>query len=426
MLFEILTLFALILLNGVLAMSETATVSARTTRLQAMAGQGHTGAATALRLAADPGTLLSTVQIGITLVGVLSGALSGATLGLRATDALLALGVSPAWAGTIGVGGVVGLVTYTSIVFGELVPKRLALRAPETLAAALAPLLAAVARITAPFVWLLNVSGKLVLFLLGQSRPVDRSMDDTEVDAMLAEARHAGVIDEDESALIAGVRQVADRTASSLMVPRRDVALLDHDATPAQAAALFRSSGHSRLVVVGARPDDVLGALHLRAFTPYAEADAFPGMASLLDAIPAVPEQMPAMDLLSVLRTAPAHMVAVYDEYGHFDGIVTPMDLLDGIAGGFADEPGDQGPVTERADGSFLVAAWMPAAAFVERFGLDADLADDHDTAAGVVLTAFGALPKVGAVTSLGGWAIEVVDMDGHRIDALLISHLPS
>jgi putative hemolysin len=421
MLFDVFTLFALFVLNGALAMSELAVTNARTSRLQALAGAGSKGAATALRLAANPGMLLSTVQIGITLVGILSGALSGATLGARATDALLAFGVPAQWAGTLGVGGVVVLVTYASIVVGELVPKRLALRAPETVAVRMAPILSVVAKVTAPFVWLLDVSGRLILALLGQSKPVDRSVDEGDLEAMLNDALEAGVLDAGETDLIAGVMRVADRTARGLMVPRRDVETVSIHMGLNAIAQRFRDSRCTRLVVLGGTPDDVLGVIHVRDFvelTGDATSDA--SLRRILLAIPSVTDGMVAMDVVGALRSSPSHMVAVIDEHGHFDGIITPMDLLEGIAGDFPEHTDSERAITERADGSLIVAGWMPADAFVLHLGLDTELAADRDTAAGVVLDAFGRLPAVGDTTTVGGWTIEVVDMDGRRLDGFL------
>lgn len=419
MLFEILTLFALFLLNGALAMSELAITSARPSRLQALAASGNRGAAKALRLAANPGTLLSTVQIGITLVGILSGTLSGATLGLRATDALLAIGVPAEWAGTLGMGGVVAGVTYVSIVFGELVPKRLALRAPEAIAVRMAPILAVTAIATKPFVWLLAVSGNAVLFAIGQSKPVDRLVDEGDVEAILTEAHEAGVLEEEEKALITGVMRVADRAAKGLMVPRRDVDTIAlHMGTTAVSEA-FRTSGCTRLVVLGEGADDLRGVLHLRDFTQ-SLSDLSLRWADAILPLPCVTDTMPAMDVVGALQSSPSHMVAVIDEHGHFEGIVTPMDILQGIAGDFPEHADTEQAVTERADGSLIVAGWMAADAFIERLGLDEDLAEGRDTAAGVVLDAFGRLPQVGDTTVLAGWTIEVMDMDGRRLDSFL------
>lgn len=263
---ELLLVFTLILLNGVLAMSELAIVSSRPARLKVMAGRGSRGAATAMRLAADPSRFLSSVQIGITLVGVLSGAFSGATLGVRLAGVLAQAGLSPALAQTLGVGGVVVSTTYLSLIFGELVPKQIALRAPEAAAVRIAPLLNLIAIVAAPVVWVLDRSGKIVLALIGHSGEVDRNMTDEEVKLVLSEAQSSGVLEKAETEMIAGVMRIADRTAKGLMVPRHEVETVDLAATPAAIIRRFRETGHSRLLVHERDTDNIVGVLKSRDF----------------------------------------------------------------------------------------------------------------------------------------------------------------
>lgn len=222
MLTEISIVIFLTIINGVLAMSELAVVSSRPVRLKLLAEQGNKGAAIAIRLADDPGRFLSTVQIGITLVGVLSGAFSGATLGARLAGWLQAQGLSEAMADGFGVGSVVVAITYLSLIVGELVPKQIALRAPEAVASKVAPAMALLSKVAMPLVWLLNASGKAVLALLGQKGETDEKMTDEEIRTVLAEAHSAGVIEAGESEMITGVMRLADRTARGLMTPRRD------------------------------------------------------------------------------------------------------------------------------------------------------------------------------------------------------------
>jgi len=322
MLIEILIVVALILVNGVLAMSELAIVSSRPARLKVLADAGSRGAAIALKLAADPGRFLSSVQIGITLVGVLSGAFSGATLGVRLAEALTEAGMSRALAQTLGVGGVVVAITYLSLIFGELVPKQIALRAPEASAARIAPLLNLISIVAAPLVWLLDKSGKLVLALLGQSGAADRGVTDEEIRIVLSEAHSAGVMEKAETEMIAGVMRIADRTARGLMVPRHEVETVDVSETAAEIIRRFRDTGHSRLPVRDGSPDNIIGVLKSRDFL---DADgSAPDTRALLIEAPVVRDGMAALDVLETLRGAPAHMVLVYDEYGHFDGIITP------------------------------------------------------------------------------------------------------
>jgi putative hemolysin len=421
MLLEILLVFALTLVNGVLAMSELAIVSSRTARLKVLADNGSRGAATAMRLAADPGKFLSSVQIGITLVGVLSGAFSGATLGVRLSGALTDAGLAPALAQTLGVGGVVVAITYLSLIFGELVPKQIALRAPEGVAVRIAPLLNLIAIVAAPVVWVLDKSGKLVLALLGQSGAVDRNMTDEEVKLVLSEAQSSGVMEKAESEMIAGVMRIADRTAKGLMIPRHEVETVNASDGAATIIRRFRDTGHSRLLVRDGTADDIIGVLKSRVFLDTAAPDvALDVRAQVID-VPVVRDRMNALDVLDTLRTSPAHMVLVYDEYGHFEGIITPMDVLQAIAGEFSDGDAAEAKIAEREDGSLLVAGWMPADEFAERIGITLDEDRDYETVAGLVIDTMGSLPKLGEHVEVSGWRIEVVDLDGRRIDKLLV-----
>lgn len=422
MLIEILFVLALTLVNGVLAMSELAIVSSRPARLKVMADGGSRGAAIAIRLAAEPGRFLSSVQIGITLVGVLAGAFSGATLGVRMADALTAAGLAPALAQTLGVGGVVVAITYVSLVFGELVPKQIALRAPEAAAARIAPLINIIAIVAAPVVWVLDRSGRIVLALIGQSGTVEQNMTDEEVKVVLAEAQSAGVMEKAETDMIAGVMRIADRSARGLMVPRHEVEVIDLGLTPAAIIRRFRETGHSRLPVRDGGPDDIIGVLKSRDFLDVARTSAAADIRSLLIETPAVRDGMAALDVLEALRKSPAHMVLVYDEYGHFEGIITPMDVLQAIVGDFPDTGEEaEAKLVMREDGSLLVAGWMPVDEFAEHLGIALDDDRDYATVAGLVIEKAGALPKLGEHVDLGGWRIEVVDLDGRRIDKLLV-----
>lgn len=422
MFLEIAIVVALTLVNGVLAMSELAIVSSRPARLKLMADTGSRGARMAMRLAEEPGRFLSSVQIGITLVGVLSGAFSGATLGVRAAAGLQAAGLSEDLAQPLGVGGVVVAITYVALIFGELVPKQIALRSPEAAAVRIAPLLRGISLAAAPLVWLLDRSGRVVLALLGQSGEADRNMTDEEVKLVIAEAQSAGVMEEAETEMIAGVMRVADRTARGLMTPRHEVDLVDVTDTPAQVVRRFRDTRRSRLPVRDGEEDNVIGVLSSRDFLDHRPRGEAVDLRSLILPAPVVRDGMAALDVIETLRQSPAHMVLVYDEYGHFEGIVTAMDVLDAITGGFSDTAEDEPKLVTREDGSLLVAGWMPVDEFADRIGMALKPDRDFETVAGLVIDAMGRLPDVGAHVTLGGWRIEVVDLDGRRIDKLLVS----
>lgn len=419
---EIAIVILLTLINGLLAMSELAIVSARPARLKILADKGSKGAATAIRLAEDPGRFLSSVQIGITLVGILAGAFSGATLGARLGASLQDAGMSPAMAQTVGVGFVVVAITYLSLIVGELVPKQIALRAPEQVAARVAPMMKTIARVAAPLIWVLDRSGKLVLAMLGQSGAKSRKVSDDEVRLIIAEAESSGAMNRAESLMIAGVMRIADRTARGLMTPRHDVEMLDIDGDKATILERLHVLSHSKLPVWEANGDNIIGVLTTREILTAALTDAPFDLRTLLREAPVVRDRTSALEVIDRLRATPSHMVLVYDEYGHFEGIITPMDLLEAIAGEFPDDVTDDPKVVTRADGSYLIAGWMPVDEFVDLLSIEIDPDREYQTVAGLVLDKFGHLPEEGELLDIHGWNVEVVDMDGRRIDKLLVS----
>lgn len=418
---EIAAVFLLTVLNGVLAMSELAVVSARPARLKVMVEHGSRGAATALRLAEEPGRFLSSVQIGITLVGILAGAVSGATLGARLANVLREAGLSSSLAQTLGVGIVVVLITYMSLVVGELVPKQIALRAPEAVAVRVAPGLQMLARAVSPLVWLLDRSGRLLLRLLGLAGEGTETVSDEEVKMIISEAENAGVMKPAETEMIAAVMRVADRTARGIMTPRREVMTLAPDAKFEDAVVAFAESGTGRLPL--STPDgDIDGVVALSRLLEQRQAGRPYDLREVMEPVEVVREGMGALEVLERLRAASTRMLFVYDEYGHFEGMVQPMDLLEAITGEFADGEAEEPKVTVRADGSLLVAGWMPADELADQLKITLESPRDYETAAGLVLDRMGRLPEVGDSAEVGPWRIEVVDMDGRRIDKLLVT----
>jgi putative hemolysin len=421
MLTEILIVVALILVNGVLAMSEMAIVSARPARLKSLEAKSR-GAAAALRLAESPGRFLSSVQIGITAVGVLSGAFSGATLGARLAGALTAWGMDPDTAQTLGVGSVVLILTYLSLIVGELVPKQLALKNPEGVAIRVAPAMVLLSRAASPVVWLLDISGRAILFLLGQSGKDGNRVTEEEVHSLLTEAQEGGVIETEEREMMAGVMRLADRSARALMTPRHEVEMLELEATPAETATAIRRIGRPRMPVQSRESGEVVGIITL--------ADAFNALSRresmdpkrLLREVPVVSELADALDVMEILRGSEHHMALVYDEYGHFEGIVTSGDILEAITGTVIAGGDDEPALVERADGSMLVSGWMPADEFCDRLGLPRDLAGEYETVAGLVLHQFGRLPELGESVVAEGFRFEVIDLDDRRIDKLLVA----
>jgi putative hemolysin len=424
MLTEILVLLALIVLNGVLAMSELAIVSARPGRLKPLEAKSR-GARMALRLAEDPGRFLSTVQIGITAVGVLSGALSGATLGLRLQGWLVAQGVSADLAATLGVGGVVVAITYVSLIIGELVPKQMALRNAEAVAIRMAPAMTLLSVVAAPLVWFLDRSGRVVLFLLGQRGASQNRVTEEEVHVLLAEAHEGGVLEPEEREMMAGVMRLSDRTASALMTPRHEVDMLPLSATGAEALAAVRRVARPRMPVADADGAVVGIVLLADAFQAVSRREPLDFQA-LLRQVPVVSDRSEALDVLEILQKAEHHMALVYDEYGHFEGIITTDDVLGAITGAVASSEADEPAMVQREDGSHLVAGWMPADEFCDMLGLPRDIAGDYDTVAGLVLYQLGRIPELGATFTVEGHRFEVIDLDARRIDKVLVSRLPA
>ncbi|WP_449396957.1 hemolysin family protein [Devosia riboflavina] len=414
----------LILVNGALAMSELAVVSSRSARLKVMADQGNKGAATAIRLADDPGKFLSSVQIGITLVGILSGAFSGATLGARLSVWLAQVGVPANIADVGGVGLVVVVITYGSLILGELVPKQIALRNPEMVASYVAQPMAIIALVGSPIVWLLDVSGKLVLRLLGQSGQSEEQVTEEEVRTIIAEATSAGVFETEEHSMISGVMRLADRSARGLMTPRLDVVSIDVEDSFEDNLKIILGTSHSQVLVQEGNADSILGVLILADLLPALATGQQPDLRRLVKPLPVVMEHADALDVVEAIRQSSVKMVLVVDEYGHFEGIVTFGDVLEVITGVYNEEPGDDPTIVQRQDGSWLVAGWMPVDDFSERFKISVPKDARYETVAGYILSVLNRLPATGETFERDGWHFEVVDLDGRRIDKVLVSPL--
>jgi putative hemolysin len=415
----------LIGLNGLFALSELAIVSARKARLQTMADARRAGASTALRLAEDPGRFLSTVQIGITLVGILAGAFSGAALGDRLTEILLGQGMPERAAEPLGYGLVIGSITYLSVVVGELVPKHLALKNAEGIACAVAPLMALISRIAAPVVWLLDASTKLIFRLFGQSTESESAVTEEEIKTIMAEAETAGVIETDERKMIAGVMRLGDRAVRGVMTPRMDVDWINLDDTEFEIRETLINTPHSRLPVAEGHPDNMLGVVQARELLAAFLREEPLDIRAHIRKAPIIPDTLDALDALEVLRQAEVPMALVHDEYGHFDGVVTPADILDAIAGAFRSDEGEAEPeAVQREDGSWLLAGWMPADEMAEQLGVSLPERRNYETVAGLVIGELQHLPIAGEAVETLGWRFEVVDLDGRRIDKVLASRI--
>jgi len=421
---EILIVVVLTIVNGLLAMSELAVVSARPARMRVLIEQGNKGAAIAVRLAEDPGKFLSSVQIGITLVGVLSGAFSGATLGLRLTDWLVSVGVASNVADVLGVAVVVVSITYLSLILGELVPKQIALRDPELVASRVAPAMAFIATVGSPIVWLLDISGKAVLALLGQSGETEENVTEEEVKSIIAEATTAGVIESDEHSMISGVMRLADRSARGLMTPRLDVELISLSDEIDEIRKVIVTTHRSRLLVQDGDSDSIIGVVSITdLISVFANGEPL-DIRKFVRPVPVVMDHADALDVVRAIRNSTVHMALVVDEYGHFEGIVTSGDILEVITGVFKEETGDDPALVRREDGSYLVAGWMPVDEFSDKLKISIARDAKFETVAGYVLSIINRLPAVGETFEHNGWKFEVVDLDGRRIDKILMTKL--
>ena len=421
---DVLLIFALIFLNGVLAMSELAIVSSRDARLKAMAKSGSGGAQCALDLAADPGRFLSTVQSGITLIAVFAGAFSGASLGEPVTQRVQRLGLDPETAHTVGFGIVIVLTTYFSLVIGEIVPKQIALRSPEPIAVVMARPMRWLSVITAPFVWVLQRSSALIFHLLGLDRESKNQVTAEELHLVVAEAQTAGVLEEDERAMISGIVRLADRPVREVMTPRTEIDWIDIAATPEQIRQELLDNPHSRIPVADGSFENIVGVIQTRDVLAANIRGEELDLKRLCRTAPVIPDLMDAMDALAVLRASDVPLALVHDEYGHLDGIVTPGSILAALAGTFAHdvEQGEEPPLVERDDGSWLVSGAASADLLADRLGVNLPAGRDYSTVAGFALSVLKHLPETGERFRHDGWSFEVVDMDGRKIDKLIAS----
>lgn len=421
---DVVLILALVVINGLLSMSELAIVSSREARLRAMARSGSRGAYCALELAAEPGRFLSTVQSGITLISIINGAFSGASLGEPVAERFQHAGLAENTSHTLGYGLVVMMITFVSLVIGEIVPKQIALRSPEPLAIIVARPMKLLSRITAPFVWLLDRSSALIFKLFGLDRESRNQVTAEELHLVVAEARTAGVLEESERAIISGIVRLADRPVREVMTPRTEIDWIDVASTPQEIRQALIETGHTRIPVADGSVENIVGVMQIRDVVAALLEDQPLDLKRLCRPAPVIPDLMDAMDALAVLRNAEVPLALVHDEYGHLDGIVTPGSLLAALAGTFAHdiEHGEEPALVERDDGSWLISGAASADLLSDRLGIAMPAERDYSTVAGFALSVLKHLPDTGEKFRHDGWNFEIVDMDGRKIDKLIAS----
>jgi putative hemolysin len=422
---EVLILLALILVNGWLAMAEIAVVSARKTRLQQLSDRGNAKARLALDLATHPADFLSTVQVGITLVGILAGAFAGATIAESIAAKLESVPWLAPYSEAIGVFLVVLVVTYFSLVLGELVPKRLGLSHAERIAASAAVPMRYLSRLTSPLVRLLSWSTDFVLKIFGYKPPAESPVTEEEIKVLIDQGRRAGIFAEAEQDMVEAVFRLGDRSVGTLMTPRTEIVWLDLEDSPDETRRKIIESDHGRYPVARGRLDNLVGIVQAKDLLERAISGLDLDLQATMLQPLIVPESMPALNVLELFRQSRVHTALVIDEFGGLQGLVTIFDILESIVG---DIPGEgevvEPEVVRREDGSWLVDGKLPVDEFKELFRLSS-LPDEsrgyYQTLGGFVMSYLGRIPSATDHFEWGGLRFEVMDMDGFRVDKVLV-----
>lgn len=424
---EILIVFLLILLNGFFALSELAVVSSRRARLQQYAAEGRSGAAAAIKLVDDPTGFLSSVQVGITLIAILSGAYGEAALAAPLAVAIEGLPYVGPHASSVSTAIVIIGIAFVSLIAGELVPKRLALQNPERLACFVAPIMRVLSQVAHPIIWMLRKVTDLVLRLFATPSMEDPRVTEEEVKTLIAEGTEAGIFEPAEKEMLEGVLRVADRSVRSIMTPRPDVVWLDLDDEIEASYGVIADSGHSRFPVARDDVDNIIGIVHSKDLLEQTRRGGSIDLKGVARDPLYVHEGTPVLKLLESFRGSTVHMAVVLDEHGTVQGIVTPTDILVAIAGDLPEREGDDEPnAVMRADGSWLLDGQMPVYEVERTLAIRGLSAHEHEytTLAGFVLSQLGHIPVPGETFEWGKWRFEVVDLDGRRIDKVLAMDL--
>ena len=425
---EIFILIALILLNGIFAMSEIALVTAKRSRLARLAADGDASSEIAMRLGAEPTRFLSTIQIGITAIGILNGIVGEAALAAPFALWLQTMGTEKELSEVIATVLVVVVITYVSIVVGELVPKRIGQFNAEGIARTVARPISALALISRPFVLLLSLSTDNLLKLLGKRYLGGSEVTEEDIHAMLEEGSEAGVIEKHEHDMVRNVFRLDDRQIGSLMIPRGDIVYLDIDQPLEVNLKHVAESDHSRFPVCRGGMHDILGIIAARQLFTQMHTSGTTDLTAQLQPCVYVPESLTGMELLGQFRASGTQMVFVIDEYGELKGLVTLHDVLEAVTGEFTPRNAEDAWAVQREDGSWLLDGLIPIPELKDRLNLKETPEEDksrYHTLSGMMMWLLGQLPRTGDVTKWEQWRLEVVDLDGKRIDKVLASRLP-
>lgn len=426
---EILILVSLILLNGLFAMSEIAIVTARKSRLTALAHNGRSSAAIALKLAEDPTQFLSTVQIGITSIGILNGIFGEAVLAGPFSMWLQSYGLSEAFSSIFSTVLVVVVVTYVSIVVGELVPKRIGQISAETIACIMAKPMLLLAMLTKPFVWLLSGSTHAMMRVFGFAHSQESNVTHEDIQALLQEGSSSGVIEHTEHTMVKNVFRLDERSISSLMVPRSDIVFLDIELALEENMQRVMQSPHSRFPICKGHADELIGIISAKQLLAQSVAGTLNDLQQLAQPCNFVPDSLTGMELLEHFRSSGSQMVFVVDEYGDLKGLVTLQDLMDALTGEFnqADSAEQDLMVVQRDDGSYLLDGLLPVIDLKDCLGISKLPEEDskrYQTLNGLIMMLLGKIPQTADKVELDDWLLEIVDMDGKRIDKVLAKRI--
>jgi putative hemolysin len=425
---EIGLLLLLIILNGVFAMSELAIASSRKTRLQQWAADGNSGAAAALKLAEEPNQFLATVQIGITLIGIVTGFFGGSALSTPVSAQLSRIPALAPYSDALSILLVVGLVTYLSLVVGELVPKRLALQSPERLAALVAPPMTLLSRIASPIVRLLGASSEVILRVLGVRHSEDPPVTEEEIAILLQEGTAAGVFTPGEHELLEGVFDLGDRDVRDLMTPRYRLVALDLNAPMDENFRKMADSPHHLFPVYEGELDNLIGMVPVKKLWAASLSGDPIDLRGLAEPALIVPESMPALDVVKRFQRRPNTAAMVVDEYGGIQGLLSLHDLVEAITGDLGETQKGNDEAVQRPDGSWLLDGALPVHQvrnLLHLGPLPGEEAGDFETLGGFLMASLGRIPEVGDAFVWDNRSFEVVDMDGRRIDRVLVSNVP-